>query len=199
MKPRARVIVQPTLRPLGILSFPINNYYLKLTEKDLNKHREIYRDMKRSQLSTGQIAFLFALVIIFLLIFFGTKFIGNIIDKTRTAELKKFKEELSSEFTSMAYGKEKEIKLKLPSEVTQLCFFDKFNNASGKPADSTDPVLMEYASQSENVFLFKNNIIVSHFKVKGLRLANKSVKCWVTRGWLTLKLKGEELGTTFVS
>ena len=115
--------------------------------------------------------FIFALILIALLMAYGMKTLTGFNDTTEQVELADFFLKLQ-DYTTMLYsfdiGSSQDITLSLPSTVQQVCFYD----SSRSITEHIDQTLSDHlaATPDHNIFLIPSTLTPSSFSANNLRV-----------------------------
>ena len=120
--------------------------------------------------------FIFALIMMALVLIFGVRQLFVVTDTATTVETLSFVEDFKQEvqaYTNFDVGSSKQVKLSLPSGVNQICFFNTQQPIQG----ISDPILRAFleADKKNNLYVlpleeFQNpgpGFFVPHLTVKG--------------------------------
>ena len=105
--------------------------------------------------------YILSLIIIGLLLFFGIRWIGDLIDTTKVIDATKFKVDLENAFNSIRaqYGSSKIYEFVLPDGIDQICFVDSrvipANQGICKATDDYyDPIMCDAWRDNTSSVLF---------------------------------------------
>lgn len=121
--------------------------------------------LKKGQIQSQIFIYVFALLIISLILFFGVKAISKFKGDTDKVSLVSFISDLNSEIRSITseYDSIKEVNLDLPKQFKQVCFTDKNTQVS----EVSIPIIKNYIQDKSksNVFILKEqNILEQELK-----------------------------------
>lgn len=125
----------------------------------------IKRIQKKAQIQSQIFIYVFALLIISLILFFGVKAISKFKGDTDKVALGSFVTDLNSKIRSVTseYDSIQEVNLDLPKQFKQVCFTDKDTQAS----EVSIPIIKNYIQDNSksNVFILKEqNILEQELK-----------------------------------
>ena len=147
--------------------------------------------------------FILALFVIAGSVFLGMKVISSVLPKNQDMEFNRFKSDVTEALGSLEYGASKGISISVPAMVSRICFFDGSDSdekrANPQAYDWDSPKMREMAASGDNTFFLQKESIVGRTKIRGLRIADKYVKCFdASTGYLQLTIQGGEYGTVVI-
>ncbi|MCX6706555.1 MAG: hypothetical protein NT001_00215 [Candidatus Woesearchaeota archaeon] len=127
------------------------------------------RTSKRAEIPDMVFVYVMAAVIIAMILLFGYKAIGKLMETTSVTETAKFKVDLKNILTEdTTYGKNDFVRIRIPSGYEELCFvksnLDSSNDAV-KEFLKRYPQALDIAESANNVFLGNSNGKIDSFSV----------------------------------
>lgn len=145
--------------------------------------------MKKAQIQSQIFIYVFALLVISLIMFFGIKSLSSFKKDTEKVILVNFVTELKTKVQSITseYDSFSEVTLDLPKEYTKVCFKEKGATTGINMIDS------EYINSDNNVFILKKGILDTEFNAGKIQIptASKSLCLDNTLGKITFTVKGK--------
>lgn len=91
-----------------------------------HRHYRTFRKAKNAQVSTQLFLYILAIIIIGLLLIFGVKYIGELVNTTIEISLVQFKTDLQTNIDDIRpnYGKWRKLEITVPAEITEICFLE---------------------------------------------------------------------------
>lgn len=137
---------------------------------------------KKSQIQSQIFIYVFALLVISLILFFGIKSLSSFKKDTEKVILVNFVTELKSKISSITseYDSVSEVSLDLPKDYEAVCFksskiYDSTTLFSGTHYDS---ILNEYITTDNNVFIMKKGgLLESEFNAGKIQVPSNTPFC----------------------
>ena len=124
--------------------------------------------MKKAQIQSQIFIYVFALLVISLILFFGIKSISSFKKDTEKVIMVNFITDLKSQVNSITseYDSIQKVSLDLPKEYKVVCFIDK-------NANTPYEIVNEYSNTDNNIFILKeNNMLEEEFNAGKLDIIN---------------------------
>ena len=142
--------------------------------------------MKKGELLSQPFTYIFALILIGLLFFFGYKAINSFQEKAQLVELANFVNDLKSNvktYYNFDTGSSKQLSLSLPKKVKKICFTNL-----GEIPSTTDPDLKLLLNKNNNMYIFPIEAFsMNTFKIDYLRI-NQPPLCFNVDGKFNAKI-----------
>lgn len=122
--------------------------------------------MKKSQIPSQMFTYIFILIVIGMLLFFGIRWLGSIMNKEEQISMAKVKVDMENSFEEIKYnyGSWSYEEFNIPSEARKVCFLDKgYSNNGGEGyyqntdlctsgTDDFDPLICDaWGAQDQNI------------------------------------------------
>ena len=144
---------------------------------------------KKAQIQSQIFIYVFALLVISLILFFGIKSLASFKKDTEKVVLVNFVNDLKSRVASITseYDSVEEVTLDLPKEYTTVCFLNK----DASPTDYA--IVNEYIGTDNNVFILKENLLEKEFNAGKIRVMDGTGSLCIdnTNGEITFILTGK--------
>jgi len=142
--------------------------------------------MKKSQIQTQLVLYIFVLVIANLILFFGSKMIIYMGDQIDRADQIKFQEDVKKQIIDLqqSFGKIEVKKFSLPSGYSEVCFFDINKEIETNALNKYPLVKDSIASKTKkNVFLIKDKDMKYSFYAENITFSDYPFYyCYKTEG-----------------
>jgi hypothetical protein len=143
--------------------------------------------MKKGELLSQPFTYIFALIVIALLFFFGYRAINDFYEKAELVELGTFVDDLRyniNTYYNFDTGSSKQLTLNLPKKVKKICFTN-LNENTNLP---TDPDLKLLINKNDNMYIFPiETFSINMFTIDHLRITQTPL-CFNVNGKFNAKI-----------
>ncbi|MCX6711866.1 MAG: hypothetical protein NT139_02425 [Candidatus Woesearchaeota archaeon] len=142
--------------------------------------------MKKGELLSQPFTYIFALVLMGILFFFGYRAIAGFQEKAQLIELTTFVNDLKyniKTYYNFDTGSSKQLNLNIPKKIQRICFTNLNENTA-----TTDPCLKLLVSKNNNLYICPvESFSINTFKIDYL-MVSKSPLCFDVNGKFNAKI-----------